>query len=659
MSTLINGVTTTTDYAGGFVYTNNALSFFSSPEGRIVKNGASFEYQYAIADHQGNTRVVFSSVTPAPEAKTATMEATTNTDFLNYTNRVAFNLFDHTDAGTTYTYAQKLTGGNNSQIGVAKTYKVYAGDKVKIEAWAKYQNPGSTSSNLSGFATALLAAFGVPAPGGGETGTASAALNNWGGLVAGGSGGSNPSGPKAFVNIIVFDKNYKLLDAAWEAIDPAAEQVGASPVIAHDYLMREYTAKEEGYIFMYVSNENATLVDVYFDDVVMTHTKSNVIQYNEYYPFGMNTANSWTRENTTGNNYLANGGTELNQTSQLYDLDYRNYDPILGRMNGIDPMATKYASLSPYNFSFNDPVTFNDVSGADPYQRSDDTWWVAPRGSQGRFAGYGSYENWRKSTAGAFSMSNDPWAWTGMSSGDIYGPSFSMFGASVSYGGGSSAEMKADAKAVQEGSMNIADYAAKYGENIQWYLVFSDSETAVFLDRSFHSYYGPNEGVAAYAKGEYAVMWQGKDKAQLVADYKKLMRFATKEFGENLNTSHHLKIGIDYDFKHTNAGQPGITFMPSNTISMYLSSTLFRANDNNGIRIGLKHEFVHVKDDDSGYRNSVYSKYRYRETREAIFEFRAYSVSAPYAEGLGHKQGSYHRDMLNHYKGFLPSDYKY
>ncbi len=35
--------------------------------------------------------------------------------------------------------------------------------------------------------------------------------------------------------------------------------------------MREYTAKEEGYVLMYVSNENATLVDVYFDDIVMTY----------------------------------------------------------------------------------------------------------------------------------------------------------------------------------------------------------------------------------------------------------------------------------------------------------------------------------------------------------------------------------------------------
>ena len=34
MATLVSGVTTTTDYVGGFVYTNNSLQFFSSPEGK-------------------------------------------------------------------------------------------------------------------------------------------------------------------------------------------------------------------------------------------------------------------------------------------------------------------------------------------------------------------------------------------------------------------------------------------------------------------------------------------------------------------------------------------------------------------------------------------------------------------------------------------------
>ncbi|MFM8911937.1 MAG: RHS repeat-associated core domain-containing protein, partial [Flammeovirgaceae bacterium] len=99
----------------------------------------------------------------------------------------------------------------------------------------------------------------------------------------------------------------------------------------------------------------------------VTVTPTNVVQYNEYYPFGMQTASSWTRENVTGNNFLGNGGTELNTTSNLYDLDFRNYDPALGRMYGVDPMASKYCSLSPYNYSFNNPAIYNDVNGADPY----------------------------------------------------------------------------------------------------------------------------------------------------------------------------------------------------------------------------------------------------------------------------------------------------
>ncbi len=356
-------LTVTTDYVGGFVYENNNLSFFSSPEGRVVKNGANFEYQYAIADHQGNTRVLFSGAPPAAQSATANFEAATNANFQNYANRSAFALFNRTAGGTT---SQLLNGGANGRVGLAKTYRIYAGDKVKIEAYGKYTNATTTASNLAGFATALLNAYSLPAPTGGETGTPSAALNTWGGLVAGGNGGSGTV--KAFVNIIVFDKNHKLLDMMWDPIDASANQVGATPVVPHDYMMREYTAKEECIVYLYVSNESPTLVDVYFDDVAMTYTPSRVVQYNEYYPFQNTTQNSWTRANATKNNFLGNGGTELNATSNFYDLEYRHYDPVLGRMNGVDPMASKYSSLSPYNFSFNSPVMFNDPSGADPPQ---------------------------------------------------------------------------------------------------------------------------------------------------------------------------------------------------------------------------------------------------------------------------------------------------
>jgi RHS repeat-associated protein len=358
MVTTVGATTTTTDYVNGFVYTNGVLDFFGSPEGRVKKNGSSFEYQYNIADHQGNTRIVFTSATPAAQTMTATYETaaqgTESTQFLNYPsgsgiNPVATN--NHTPGGTK---SQYLHGGTNGQVGVAKSYKVFPGDQVKIEAYARYSASGGTS-NLANFAAALLSAFQLGAPVVGETGTASSAINSWGTLAAGGfgDGSTDSADPKAFVNILIFDKNYKFLDVAYSQVTSSS-----SPAL----LSASYTIKEPGYAYLYISNENPTLVDVYFDDVAMTFTPTNVIQSNEYYPFGLQTANSWTRDNNK-NNFLYNEGSELNTTSGLYDLPFRNYDASLGRFFQVDPMAASDHTLSPFAYAGNNPVNLNDPSG--------------------------------------------------------------------------------------------------------------------------------------------------------------------------------------------------------------------------------------------------------------------------------------------------------
>jgi len=49
----------TKDYLGGFVYEDNQLEFVQTAEGRAVPNGASFDYEYYLKDHLGNTRVAF------------------------------------------------------------------------------------------------------------------------------------------------------------------------------------------------------------------------------------------------------------------------------------------------------------------------------------------------------------------------------------------------------------------------------------------------------------------------------------------------------------------------------------------------------------------------------------------------------------------------
>jgi RHS repeat-associated protein len=136
-------------------------------------------------------------------------------------------------------------------------------------------------------------------------------------------------------------------------------------------------------------------------------TKTNVAQYNEYYPFGLTTANSWTRENNVGNNFLGNGGTELNSTTALYDLHYRNYDPVLGRMNQVDPLASKYAATTPYNFAFNDPANYNDPLGDDPGSSAHCSWcYTKPRPiDTGNGSGGGSGEGGGNPFAGLMGRS--------------------------------------------------------------------------------------------------------------------------------------------------------------------------------------------------------------------------------------------------------------
>jgi hypothetical protein len=145
---------TTMEYVNGFVYTNSALSFFSSPEGRVVKNGSNYEYQYTITDHLGNTRVLFTSVAPTAQSVTATFETANQTSeatsFSNYPSTSGINVvatYVHSGSNSQY-----LNGGYAGMVGVSKSYKVYPGDQVSIQAYASYNAPGSTGSAITNFA---------------------------------------------------------------------------------------------------------------------------------------------------------------------------------------------------------------------------------------------------------------------------------------------------------------------------------------------------------------------------------------------------------------------------------------------------------------------------------------------------------------------------
>jgi RHS repeat-associated protein len=101
---------------------------------------------------------------------------------------------------------------------------------------------------------------------------------------------------------------------------------------------------------------------MYFDDFKVKHTQTNVVQYNEYYPFGLQATTSWTRDSNK-NNYLYNEGSELNSVSGWYETFYRGYDPTLGRFLQVDPLAHVTHSQTPYHYASNNPGLFNDPTG--------------------------------------------------------------------------------------------------------------------------------------------------------------------------------------------------------------------------------------------------------------------------------------------------------
>jgi RHS repeat-associated protein len=54
--------TTTQDYVGGIEYKNNVLEAMYHAEGRAYRNGTTWQYEYTLKDHLGNSRVTFADL---------------------------------------------------------------------------------------------------------------------------------------------------------------------------------------------------------------------------------------------------------------------------------------------------------------------------------------------------------------------------------------------------------------------------------------------------------------------------------------------------------------------------------------------------------------------------------------------------------------------
>jgi len=103
-----------------------------------------------------------------------------------------------------------------------------------------------------------------------------------------------------------------------------------------------FDALEEGYLYIYVANETALDQEVYFDDIKVTHESAlanfKVSQVNEYYPYGLPTANSWRNKGYIDQGLLYQSSfASYDSLTGYYDFLSRSYDPATGRFFAVDP----------------------------------------------------------------------------------------------------------------------------------------------------------------------------------------------------------------------------------------------------------------------------------------------------------------------------------
>ena len=89
----------------------------------------------------------------------------------------------------------------------------------------------------------------------------------------------------------------------------------------------------------------------------------NIEEVNHYYPFG---ALMGDRCGVSRNNYKYIG-KELDTMYgwNMQDHEARWYDPVVGRWMVTDPLQEKYASVSSYCYTNNNPIVYYDSNGKD------------------------------------------------------------------------------------------------------------------------------------------------------------------------------------------------------------------------------------------------------------------------------------------------------
>jgi len=108
----------------------------------------------------------------------------------------------------------------------------------------------------------------------------------------------------------------------------------------------------------------------YIDNVYASTGEPEIVEENNYYPFGLKHKGYNNVVNGVDHPYGFGGKEEQNELGLGWlDVTARNYDPALGRWMNLDPLAEDMRRHSPYNYAFDNPIYFMDYDGMEPSDR--------------------------------------------------------------------------------------------------------------------------------------------------------------------------------------------------------------------------------------------------------------------------------------------------
>jgi RHS repeat-associated protein len=158
---------------------------------------------------------------------------------------------------------------------------------------------------------------------------------------------------------VLFDDQFKMVTSG-----SGADPVGADQEFK-THVKNNLPITKNGYLYVFVSNETPN-INVYFDNLQVTHIKGPLLQEQSYYPFGLEMAGiSDQAVGKLDSKNKFNGGVEFEEDYgvNLYSTFYRKYDPQIGRFSGVDCQSEASIGMSVYQFAGNNPVMLNDPLG--------------------------------------------------------------------------------------------------------------------------------------------------------------------------------------------------------------------------------------------------------------------------------------------------------